>query len=288
MWNADSRSRGKGMKRRLFNILSALSLLLCVATLAMWGIAQRVQHLSSYHHIERHGAVVQVDAGAWGWGRSGLFTWQRDTNYLYGQTYDRDFHPQGQATDQDIAEAIRMADNLNSVQSMGGLYGRALLLHLPDSRFHVLTTYNRLTVYERSGTWLAVPFYQMATLALLLPLAWLATWAVRRQRRLANHRPGLCLACGYDLRAGTDRCPECGNVIPKPPVAGTSAMKRMPPEKAKAEAKQNPGGWVYEIRGYYGPDDPVPPQAVVGAWTGDDQGEIVGEFIPNPNFNEAA
>jgi hypothetical protein len=36
----------------------------------------------------------------------------------------------------------------------------------------------------------------------------LGAWAVLRYRR-AN-RPGACTVCGYDLRATTDRCPECG------------------------------------------------------------------------------
>lgn len=55
-------------------------------------------------------------------------------------------------------------------------------------------------------------------------------------------------------------------------------------EALLAEAKTRPGGWVYEIVGNYGPDDPVPPSAIRGAWKVDEQGDIVGEFQPNPNF----
>jgi hypothetical protein len=51
-----------------------------------------------------------------------------------------------------------------------------------------------------------------------------------------------------------------------------------------AEAARNPGGWVYRISGNYGPNDRVPPEAIIGAWKVGDDGQIVGEFKHNPNF----
>jgi hypothetical protein len=56
------------------------------------------------------------------------------------------------------------------------------------------------------------------------------------------------------------------------------------PLDAREEAKKNPGGWVYKIEGDFSPQDYVPPEAIVGAWKVDNNGNITGEFIPNPNF----
>ena len=55
-----------------------------------------------------------------------------------------------------------------------------------------------------------------------------------------------------------------------------------------AEAKLNPGGWVYRIVGDYGPDDAVPPEAIAGAWQVGDDGVIVGDFKPNDNYKPPA
>ncbi len=56
-------------------------------------------------------------------------------------------------------------------------------------------------------------------------------------------------------------------------------------ESLKAEARANPGGWVYEIGGGYNAAEAAPPQAIRGAWKVDERGEIVGDFIPNPKFD---
>jgi hypothetical protein len=58
-----------------------------------------------------------------------------------------------------------------------------------------------------SMTWIAIPFWELALLAALLPAVWIARrW---RQRRPP---PGHCRVCGYDLRATPERCPECGAI----------------------------------------------------------------------------
>ena len=59
---------------------------------------------------------------------------------------------------------------------------------------------------------LSVPHWFVALLLIAAPARWSASHLTRGGRR----RDGRCLACGYDLRATPDRCPECG-AVPKPP-----------------------------------------------------------------------
>ena len=47
---------------------------------------------------------------------------------------------------------------------------------------------------------------------LLLSAAPLRWWMVKRTEKRRS-RSGLCVQCGYDLRATPDRCPECGMVV---------------------------------------------------------------------------
>jgi len=60
-----------------------------------------------------------------------------------------------------------------------------------------------------------------------------------------------------------------------------------PTQSMIEEAKNNPNGYVYAIKGNYAPSDEVPPEAIAGAWKVDDKGKIIeGSYQENPNFRE--
>jgi hypothetical protein len=56
----------------------------------------------------------------------------------------------------------------------------------------------------------AVEWWAISVIACVLPAGRLARWLLTGTQFAA----GLCPTCGYDLRASTDRCPECGRIIP--------------------------------------------------------------------------
>jgi hypothetical protein len=59
------------------------------------------------------------------------------------------------------------------------------------------------------------PFWFLCAIFSITPLCWLRR-ALHRHHTESRRRAGLCVKCGYDLRASSDRCPECGAVAAQP------------------------------------------------------------------------
>lgn len=70
--------------------------------------------------------------------------------------------------------------------------------------------FERLQAAKR---WDAIYFGAFAVVFSALPTLWIRNWWKRRGPR-ERVVAGRCLVCGYDLRANTDRCPECGTPMP--------------------------------------------------------------------------
>ena len=66
---------------------------------------------------------------------------------------------------------------------------------------------------ERKGSKTHIVYFTVSYWPLIATLG-LVAWVAGRSSRLGHRRArrGLCVACGYDIRATPQRCPECGLV----------------------------------------------------------------------------
>jgi hypothetical protein len=69
----------------------------------------------------------------------------------------------------------------------------------------------------------SVPHAAVVAVALVIPITAVCRWW-RSRREMAAHEQGVCPKCGYDLRAGHEHCPECGNASREVPESRDSRL----------------------------------------------------------------
>jgi hypothetical protein len=192
------------VKRLLLNLLTVLSLLLCVAACALW-----VRSHGGAEHVEvgRRSVAGEREVRSWrvsctsGGGGASLTLVRSTRNYYEGvawwvlasklstplrASYRRD-HSAGYPD---------WSGSPAQNRSVGFGLGSSVAGTPPGMRGR----------YSESACGVVAPYWSGCALATTVPALRLARAALRRRRR----RAGLCPHCGYDLRATPGRCPECG------------------------------------------------------------------------------
>jgi len=164
------------MRRRLFSIVTVMSLLLCVVSVAMW-----VRSLSYWDELGFNGDSVQMGAayvdGWFGLGIQGGFGegWYCGSTRIDNQIdIDWIFDTLHEVSDYNLSFA-----GVHFFQNIEG------------------------------NNWLVfIPIWMTTLLTLPAPILWLIFFRKNSRRYRLAH--GLCGGCGYDMRASEWACPECG------------------------------------------------------------------------------
>jgi hypothetical protein len=212
------------MLRRFFTVLSALSLLLCTGTCALW--ARSFSVVDYLYHSTRHRYENEVSRGVLV--RQGVLQ------------CDIVRHPllQGAEFDSGLVNYRRGPWDWGhmDVATKGGPDHLKALAHLgcsvgwrdPPSQVLQFGSGKRVYSHSRGNIGVKIPpdttaqvvtlpLWAIGLLTAALPVGNLGKSMVAGyRRRWKARRSGRCKKCGYDLRATPGRCPECGAVPAKP------------------------------------------------------------------------
>jgi len=168
------------MKRRLFNLLAGVSLLLCLATAALFARSCFVGDILHWGTLSPSGdgpcdEFISVD---------GLLIFTH--------------------LDLSINSRRRISADWSFCHGDAGSLFSFLACQYDDLKPF---GFGSLADWHNGGY---VAFPQLLILMAFGILPFLRLISLLRQKR--NRMHGRCLACGYDLRATPDRCPECGTL----------------------------------------------------------------------------
>jgi hypothetical protein len=169
------------MKRRLLNLLTVVSLLLCVAVAVLW--------VRSYWATARF-EWWSVGTGGYEFRVHGVYTRAGNLGFYVGD------YPPGLSRS-GVYELLYHRDRI----------GRTSPPAVGTAGFAVVRSAPAPGQVDVAWCELRVPYWPLLLVFGVAP--------VRRTARAMSgarfHRMGLCRRCGYDLRATPGRCPECGH-----------------------------------------------------------------------------
>ena len=180
------------MTRRIPNLLTLLSLLVCVAAPALWVGSYMDRHFVS-HRGRLYVWGLRYPAGV----KAGLVA---DGLTLEGQRYAKPLRPILVQEQNGDTGGAPITDDPPRLRLLGASlwFGDAFGPAKPGRYF---------PEFAMVRFWLlAMPYRLLVIAGPILP----TTAAACALRRTCRRRQNRCASCGYDLRGSFDRCPECG------------------------------------------------------------------------------
>jgi hypothetical protein len=193
------------MRRKLFDLATAISLVMCVATVALW--VRSYQRQGWIKCVVCVGSSRCYGASLANWpGRLGVdVEWE-----------PRDLIRPEYARETPLAEQRRWqtwSDDTPARSYNRDPYKDVLPVRPDLHQFAGVVGYWEPT--NPGGADIMIPHRYVVLLLAMAPLRWAWLWLRKRDRA----RRKACIVCGYDLRATPDRCPECGMLLA--PTRGT-------------------------------------------------------------------
>jgi hypothetical protein len=185
------------VRRWLFNIATAVSLVLFVALAVLWTRSAHHHRLAEFYEVR----WPRTDEMHWFAFRADSLSWTLSLRLVRGDfdpVYFRAWSPESIGKFRASSSARRgwNFDTLSPRVNLSPPSGFALAHRMEPGRpgFH-------------GDEWLVtLPTWLPMAVLLVLPALWVSRFIRARRGR----QRGLCPTCGYDLRATPQRCPECG------------------------------------------------------------------------------
>jgi hypothetical protein len=180
VWGGSKTGGGEDLKRHLLNVLAGVSVVLCVASAAIFVRSEFVPEGYVKIHFDLTAKQYTVVFLGWGNGR-----------IVCGRTIN------------------------GFPAAWNGLLSLPQF-HLPADS----AGYQKLSASPDAGKWLwlsldkndfglGIHSLLIFFASLIISIIWMRGFIIARQAK----RIGRCQICGYDLRATPERCPECGTMV---------------------------------------------------------------------------
>jgi hypothetical protein len=198
------------MKRHVLNLLTALSLVLCVAACVLWARSH-----GGSEHVEVGRRRVSREREVCSWRASWASAAGGASLTLVRSTRNYTEEVAWWVLATELGRPLRVSyrrDDSAAYPDWSGSPGRRRWAGFGLGSSVTGTPAGMRGRYSEAACGVVVPYWAVCAMPAVVPAVRLAHTLRRRRRRSL----GLCPSCGYNLRATPDRCPECGTAARTP------------------------------------------------------------------------